>query len=78
MVLEGKAGTLAEAGLLWALQRAGCLPHQRVVVLGARWKELVEVLRTLDMLEEPQLAVTHFAATPAEAVRLVERDREES
>jgi len=69
VVLAGKAGTLAELAFLWALERAGCLDGRPVVLLGARFKQLIEGLKRCEMLENRQIAATRFARSPAEAVR---------
>ena len=68
IVLEGKAGTLAELALLWALHRAGCLDRRPVVLLGDRWRALVRHLDRSGQLEAAQLEITHHARNPEEAV----------
>jgi uncharacterized protein (TIGR00730 family) len=72
VVLDGKAGTLAELSFLWALERAGCLDSCPVVVLGVRLRGLIEELKRCEMLETPQIAATRLARSPREAVRLLE------
>ncbi len=69
VILSGKAGTLSELALLWALQRAGCLAERRVVLLGDPWRELLRFLAERDLLEPAQLSVTRVAETPEQAVR---------
>jgi uncharacterized protein (TIGR00730 family) len=69
VVLPGKAGTLSELSLLWALQRAGCLDGRPVVLLGACWKPFLQHLSSSEMLEPSQLRATTVANTPEEAVR---------
>ena len=41
IVLPGKAGTLAELTLLWALHRAGALGDRPIVLLGKPWPPLL-------------------------------------
>jgi uncharacterized protein (TIGR00730 family) len=69
VVLPGKAGTLAELAMLWALNRAGCLPGRPVVLLGGPWKALIDRLSRDEMLEAPQLSLTQVVASPEVAVR---------
>jgi uncharacterized protein (TIGR00730 family) len=71
LVLPGKAGTLAELALLWALDRAGRLGGRPVVLLGAAFRPLVDLLARSGMLEPAQLQATRLADTPAEAVQAV-------
>ncbi len=74
VVLEGKAGTLAEVAFLWALDRAGCLGSRPVVLLGGSWRELVEFLVRNRLLDAQQAAVSRFASSAVEAVEIVARD----
>jgi uncharacterized protein (TIGR00730 family) len=71
VVLPGKAGTLAELALLWALERAGCSRGRPVVLLGADWQPLIDLLERSNMLESAQIAHTRLARTPEEAVGLL-------
>jgi len=68
VILPGKAGTLAELALLWALDRAGCLRGRPVVLLGTDWQPLIDLLERSNMLESSQLDHTRLARTPEEAV----------
>jgi uncharacterized protein (TIGR00730 family) len=71
VILPGKAGTLAELALLWALDRAGCLGGRPVVLLGTGWQPLIDLLERSNMLESSQIRHTHLARTPEEAVALL-------
>jgi uncharacterized protein (TIGR00730 family) len=73
VVLPGRAGTLAEVAFLWALCRAGLLGEKPVVLVGSQWKKLLQGLRDLDILGEPELKATSVADTPAAAVDQVRR-----
>ena len=73
LVLPGKAGTLAELSMLWALQRAGCLGTKPVVLLGESWGLFVAFLERESMLEPGQLEITRIAASPDEAVQQLTR-----
>ncbi len=68
VVLPGKSGTLAELAMLWALDRAGCLPHRPVILLGDAWSEFVDALSQMRMIEPEQLARTRIVASPERAV----------
>jgi hypothetical protein len=71
VVLPGRAGTLAELALLWALDRAGCLRGRPVVLLGTDWRPLIDLLERNEMLESSQIRQTRLARTPEEAVALL-------
>ncbi len=73
VVLWGKAGTLAELCLLWALQRAGCLDRHPVILLGGAWKAVIEGLREQRMLDDAQLEITIAVGSAAEAVAALGR-----
>jgi len=73
VVLEGKAGTLAELAFLWALQRAGCLGSRPVILLGDCYRELIPVLQRSLILEPAQLEQTRLVTAPEEALRVIER-----
>ncbi len=71
VVLPGKSGTLAELAMLWALDRCGCLNGRPVVLLGAGWQPLVDLLVRSNMLESSQLDSTHVTDSPERAVELL-------
>ncbi len=73
VVLPGRAGTLAELAFLWALRRAGLLGTKPVVLVGPFWGELLQKLRDLEILGEPELEATSVADDPAAAVDRVRR-----
>lgn len=73
VVLEGKSGTLAELTLLWALHRAGSLGERPVVLLGAPWRPLLQLLLRSSMIEDEQLSITRVVDRPEEAVDWIAR-----
>ena len=73
VVLEGRAGTLSELALLWALHRAGCLGRRPVILLGRYWKEFLQVLQGKGTLQRAQLDITRLVNTPREAVEALQR-----
>lgn len=73
IVLDGKAGTLAELAFLWALQRAGCLDGRPVVVWSDAWGEVTDVLSRRGHLDRNELDATYRAAQPREAAETIAR-----
>jgi uncharacterized protein (TIGR00730 family) len=73
IILPGRSGTLAEAVLLWALQRAGVHDRPRVMI-GQRWRDLLAQLARLDVLEPALLRDTPVVDGPEEAVDLLLRN----
>ena len=72
VVLQGRAGTVSELALLWALNRAGCLGRRPVILLGSYWKEFLHLLQNQGTLERTQLDVTRLVHTPREAVEALQ------
>lgn len=68
IILRGKSGTLAELTFLWALNRAGLLPSTRIILLGDFWEQILGPLKSLQMIEAEQMAITFLARTPEQAV----------
>jgi len=73
VILHGKAGTLAELTFTWALHRAGCLPDRPVVLLGDGWRGFLDTLSAAGMLDPAQRDITRLAASPRDAVDMIER-----
>ena len=73
VVLDGKAGTLAELSFLWALQRAGCLDGRPVIVWSTRFQALLERLATESVLEPQQVRMTHVADSADDVLRILSR-----
>ena len=73
VILEGKAGTLAELTWLWALHRAGCLSRRPVILLGDKWPSLLRLLERSEMLDRPQIEATQVADRPERVVALLEQ-----
>jgi uncharacterized protein (TIGR00730 family) len=69
VILDGKAGTLAELSFLWALMRAGCLASRPVIVWGEAWAELIDFLGRLGTLDDGELLQTARAASPEDVVQ---------
>ncbi len=73
VLLDGQSGTVSEAGLLWALDRAGCLGDKPIVAVGGTWADLLRYLSADGWLAPPQAART---ATAADSSEVVDRLRE--
>lgn len=73
VILDGKAGTLAELAFLWALERAGRLAGRPVVLFGDVWTGLLERLAADGRLDPSQIAICRAASTPAEVVCALDR-----
>jgi uncharacterized protein (TIGR00730 family) len=73
VILEGKAGTLAELSFLWALMRAGCLASKPVIVWGDAWADMIDYLGRRGMLDEGEFVQTARAASPEDILRYLRR-----
>ena len=73
VVLPGKSGTLAEWAFLMALRRSDLLGSKPVVLMGDGWGEILQHLRHLEILGEPECAACHTTDTPEMAVSAVIR-----
>ena len=71
IILPGKAGTLAELTVLWALHKARLLGNRPIVLMGDPWRPFIDRVGALDMLDPGQIEITHLADTPEEAVALI-------
>ena len=74
VILEGKAGTLAELAFLWALQRAGCLGAAPVVLLGGNWSALLPTLERLGILDAELLKATRISDSPERVLQILQDD----
>lgn len=73
VVLDGKAGTLAELAFLWALQRAGCLDGRPVVIWSDAWGEITDTLSDRGHLDRNEYEATFRAADPHDIVETIAR-----
>jgi hypothetical protein len=73
VVVHGGLGTLAELALVWNMMLAGELPARPLVVVGAEWPRVIDVvhaetqtgssaLRLLTLVETPQVAMERLQA----------------
>jgi len=71
VVLNGKAGTLAELTLVWALLRAGCLDPAPVILFGQGWDRIMDQLVEHNMIDPAQQELTRIASSPEEVVMIL-------
>lgn len=71
LVLQGRAGTLAEVAFVWALHRAHLLREHPVVLTGAAWQEPFRMLCEAGIVEGRAAAHTWWTATADLAVDLL-------
>jgi hypothetical protein len=74
VVMTGGSGTLAELFLAWELVKNKNLPERPIVLCGAQWRRIMDVLGR-ELSEElsfsSHLHILQFAETPEETVRLM-------
>jgi uncharacterized protein (TIGR00730 family) len=73
IILAGKAGTLAELTFLWALHRAQLLGDRPIVLLGAPWRQFLQQVDALELVDQDQLTITDVVETPEEAIGVIRR-----
>lgn len=71
IVLPGSIGTLNELFLTWTLVSVSGRPPAPIVLLGAHWERFLESLHDPDLVRPELFRFVQYAATPAEAARLV-------
>ncbi|MCZ6650211.1 MAG: LOG family protein [Acidobacteria bacterium] len=71
LVLPGKAGTLAELSILWALRRARLLGDRPTVLCGQVWPALLQTLTGAGILDPDTLGGTWHATHVEDAVGLL-------
>jgi hypothetical protein len=72
-VFHGGAGTLAEAALLWAHQRAGILGGKPIVLMGRMWENVLRALGEAALLSANETDVCRVAGTVEEAAEHLTR-----
>lgn len=71
LILQGKAGTLAEVSFLWALRRARYLGSRPVVLAGPHWSSTLSTLQGEHFLDSDTLDCTWSSTTVDGAVDLL-------
>lgn len=68
VVVHGGLGTLAELALVWNMMLAGELPVKPLVVVGAEWPRVIDVVHAETQIGSSALRLLTLADTPEEAV----------
>ncbi len=71
IVLPGSIGTLNELFLTWTLVSVSGRAPAPIVLLGTHWQRFLESLHDPDLVRPELFRFVQYAATPAEAARLV-------
>jgi uncharacterized protein (TIGR00730 family) len=76
VALDGGIGTLAEVAFYWMQIQTGELSPRPLIALGPVWKEtLASFFQAADgYIKETDKALILFAASPSEAVRMIQAD----
>jgi uncharacterized protein (TIGR00730 family) len=72
VALRGGMGTVAELAVVWNKFLLNALSPRPLVLLGDCWPPVITALRQHLLVEERDAKWIQFAATPEDAVRLVE------
>jgi uncharacterized protein (TIGR00730 family) len=68
IALDGGAGTLAEVAIAWNLLQMSLRPDSPVILVGARWRRLLDAFRANLIIDERDLALLTLVDTVEEAV----------
>jgi len=68
VVVHGGLGTLAELALVWNMMLAGELPAKPLVVIGAQWPRVIDVVHAETQMGSSALRLLTLAETSEEAL----------
>lgn len=71
VAVHGSIGTLTELFLAWTVVGVSGPPHAPIVLMGAHWREWLELHRRPEFVPHHLFQYVQVADTPAEAARLV-------
>ena len=71
VALDGGVGTLSEIALAWAMAQTEATAPT-IVLLGQRWRRIIEHFRDELVIDDRDLALLHVADTPEDVVTLIE------
>ena len=71
VVVTGSIGTLTELFLAWTVVGVSGPPYAPIVLMGAHWREWIELHRRPEFVPHHLFQYVQVADTPAEAARLV-------
>jgi uncharacterized protein (TIGR00730 family) len=72
LAVAGGAGTLSEVALAWNMLQTRDVSPRPLVLVGARWEALMPAFRRHLVIGDHDLALLRLAATPEEAVALLD------
>lgn len=75
IALPGGIGTLAEIAQMWSNLQVGVIPHRPLILVGSRWKELIEkfFLDFNGYVPEIYRQLLYFAERSEDAIRILDR-----
>ncbi len=73
IALRGGMGTVTEVSLVWNKLQTRVLDPRPIVLLGECWPPLMKDLQTYLAVSDADLELLNFAATPEEAVSIINR-----
>ncbi len=76
IALPGGIGTLSEMALAWSLLQTGEIPPRPFLLLGSRWRRLLEVYLDPFYIREEDAALLQLVETPEEAVAALQAQLE--
>lgn len=68
VVFNGGTGTISEFGMAWGLARIHFGHHKPLILFGAWWHEIIEVIGKNMRLRPEELKVYHIVTTPEEVL----------
>jgi len=76
IALPGGIGTLSEMALAWSLLQTGEIPRRPFLLLGSRWRRLLEAYLDPLYIREADAAILQLVETPEEAVAALQAQPE--
>jgi uncharacterized protein (TIGR00730 family) len=71
IALPGGAGTLGEVALVWNLFQTESIPRRPLILVGARWRQLIRCLQAGLHVEASDLELLQFAGSVDEVLPLL-------
>lgn len=73
VAVDGGIGTLSELALVWSLLVTRSIPPRPLVVLGERWRRVLDVFADELIARREHLGLVTVVDTPEEAVQVLQR-----
>jgi|SRR5579884_307835 len=74
IALDGGAGTLGEVALAWNLRQMDLMAPKHVILVGGRWRHLIEAFRQWLIIDESDLKLLTVVNTVDDAVEALESE----